>query len=208
MSHEYLIIFDLPGQIELFTHVPVLPNLVASFTRGSLSMNLCSAYLMEGTFLQDRPKFFSAALSCMSSMMCIELPSIQVLSKMDLVKGQIARKELKRFVHADADLLKEDQTQNLSFDTPGDPVEGPAATENLMGGASFKRLNEAVASLVEEYGLLNFLQLNVQDEESVGDVLSFIDNLIQFHEAQEPIDRDNETGDMDEDDPITLPDMN
>jgi hypothetical protein len=33
---------------------------------------------------------------------------------------------------------------------------------------------------------VSFLKLDAQDEDSVGAVLSFIDDAIQFHEAQEP----------------------
>jgi len=34
--------------------------------------------------------------------------------------------------------------------------------------------------------MVSFLKLDVQDEDSVGAVLSYIDDAIQFHEAQEP----------------------
>jgi len=57
VSEEYLIIIDMPGQIELYTHVPVVPQLVQHLARGSLNINLCAAYLLEATFTVDRPKF-------------------------------------------------------------------------------------------------------------------------------------------------------
>jgi hypothetical protein len=34
--------------------------------------------------------------------------------------------------------------------------------------------------------MVSFLKLDAQDEDSVGDILSYIDDAIQFHEAQEP----------------------
>ena len=55
-----------------------------------------------------------------------------------------------------------------------------------MKGASFDRLNRAVAQLIDDFSMVQFLQLNVQDEDSVGAVLSYIDDAIQYHEAQEP----------------------
>jgi hypothetical protein len=34
--------------------------------------------------------------------------------------------------------------------------------------------------------MVSFLQLDVQSEDSVGAILSYIDDAIQYHEAQEP----------------------
>ena len=69
----------------------------------------------------------------------------------------------------------------------------------MMGGASFQRLNRAVAQLIDDFSMVQFLQLDVQDEESVGGILSYIDDAIQYHEAQEPKEPNDELdeGDMD-----------
>jgi hypothetical protein len=40
--------------------------------------------------------------------------------------------------------------------------------------------------------MVSFLQLDVQEEDSVGSVLSYIDDAIQFHEAQEPKEPNDE----------------
>ena len=44
-NDEYLI-FDCPGQIELYTHIPVLPTIVRHL-QTSLNFNLCATYLLE-----------------------------------------------------------------------------------------------------------------------------------------------------------------
>lgn len=192
VSEEYLIIIDMPGQIELYTHVPVVPQLVGALGRGGVSMNLCAAYLLEATFVIDRAKFFAGALSAMSAMIMLELPHLNILSKMDLVRGTLPKRHVRRFLDPDAELLDDDPAERATFDTPGDPDAGPEEPSNLMGGASFKRLNRAVANLIDDYGMLSFLQLDAQDEDSTGDILSHIDDLIQFHEAQEPHEPNDE----------------
>jgi hypothetical protein len=185
VTDEYLIIFDMPGQIELYTHVPILPTLVKHLMRGSLNINMCAAYLLESTFVIDRPKFFAGTLSAMSAMLMLEMPHINILSKMDLVKGQVARKDLKRFIDPDVGLLDDDPSRTMEFEqTPGD--SDPMSTKNVMGGSSFKRLNRAVAQLIDDFSMVSFLQLDAQNEDSVGAVLSYIDDAIQYHEAQEP----------------------
>jgi len=184
VTDEYLIIFDLPGQIELYTHVPILPNLVKHLTRGSLNINLCAAYLLESTFIVDRAKFFAGTLSAMSAMLMLEVPHVNILSKMDLVKGTVAKKDLKRFIDPDVSLLDETPANGLTYaeEEPDDPKDA----QSLVSGTSFSKLNRAVARLIDDFSMVSFLKLDVQDEDSVGAVLSYIDDAIQYHEAQEP----------------------
>ncbi|CZR60877.1 related to Gop-2 protein [Phialocephala subalpina] len=188
LTEEYLIIIDMPGQIELYTHIPILPALVKYLTRtGSLDINLCAAYLLEATFVVDRAKFFAGTLSAMSAMIMLEVPHINILSKMDLVKGQIGKRELKRFLDPDTTLLDDDPTE---AEDDGSGATSDAGT--LMKGASFKRLNKAVAGLIDSFSMVSYLRLDVQDEDSVGAILSYIDDAIQFHEAQEPKEPNDE----------------
>ncbi|KAL9010278.1 MAG: hypothetical protein Q9173_004776 [Seirophora scorigena] len=189
LSEEYLIIIDLPGQIELYTHIPVVPTLVNHLTRfGSLNVSLCAAYLLESTFVIDRSKFFAGTLSAMSAMIMLEIPHVNILSKMDLVKGSVPKRQLKRFLDPDASLMEDNNNPNE--DLPGGA--DPANTESVMGGGSFKKLNRAVARLIDDFSMVSFLQLDVQDEDSVAGVLSHIDDAIQYHEAQEPREPNDE----------------
>ena len=40
--------------------------------------------------------------------------------------------------------------------------------------------------MIDDFSMVSYLKLDVQDEDSLGAVLSYIDDAIQFHEAQEP----------------------
>ncbi|GAM83511.1 hypothetical protein ANO11243_014990 [Dothideomycetidae sp. 11243] len=187
VTEEYLIIIDMPGQIELYTHVPILPSLVRTLTRGSLNMNLCAAYLLESTFVIDKAKFFAGTLSAMSAMLMLEVPHVNILSKMDLVKGIVAKKDLKRFIDPDISLLDEAPANGLVYaDEDDDEVSDPRASKNVMSGSSFQQLNRAVGKLIDDFSLVSFLKLDAQDEDSIGAILSYIDDAIQYHEAQEP----------------------
>lgn len=187
VTEEYLIIIDMPGQIELYTHVPIIPQLLRHLTRGSLNINMCAAYLLESSFIVDRSKFFSGTLSAMSAMIMMELPHINILSKMDQVKGQIARKELKRFIDPDTSLLQDVPESGLVYEFKDGVDNGePEDAQALMSGVSFAKLNRAVGQLIDDFSLVSFLKLDAQDEDSVASVLSYIDDSVQFHEAQEP----------------------
>ena len=186
LSEEYLIIFDLPGQIELYTHIPLLPELTRYLSRmGPLNISLCAAYLLEATFVVDKAKFFAGTLSAMSAMINLELPHINILSKMDLVRDQLGPKSVRRFTDPDANLLDDEDTGRATAAHTID-VSDPAQVDNIMTGGSFKQLNRAVARMIDDFSMVSFLQLDVNDEDSVGAILSYIDDAIQFHEAQEP----------------------
>jgi GPN-loop GTPase len=193
VTEEYLIIFDMPGQIELYTHIPILPALVKFLTRsGALDIRLAAAYLLEATFVVDRAKYFAGSLSAMSAMIMLEVPHLNILSKMDLVEGQVKKRELSRFLTPDTSLL-DDDPQVLSRRKAGLPTTeeedafvDPQSRDAVMRGASFRRLNKAVAGLLESFSMVSYLKLDASDEESVGAILSYIDDCIQYHEAQEP----------------------
>lgn len=213
LTEDYLIIIDMPGQIELYTHIPILPALVRFLSQpGALDIRLCAAYLLEATFVVDRAKFFSGTLSAMSAMILLEIPHLNILSKMDLVKGQVRKRDIKRFLTPDATLLDDDPAEqvrrNTLADTQGegnadeaeDESADPAERGAVMRGASFKRLNRAVANLIDSFSMVNYLKLDSSDEDSVGAILSFIDDCIQYHEAQEPKElKDEEFEDEPED---------
>ncbi|KAL4952628.1 GPN-loop GTPase [Aspergillus filifer] len=186
LSEEYLIIFDMPGQIELYTHVPLLPSLVQFLSRaGPLNINICAAYLLESTFVVDKAKFFAGTLSAMSAMLMLEMPHVNILTKMDQVRDMVSRRELKRFTRVDVQLLQDSNDANANADSE-DLSANPMSKESLMSGGSFDRLNRAVAQLIDDFSMVSFLQLEAGDEDSVSAVLSHIDDAIQYHEAQEP----------------------
>lgn len=65
-----------------------------------MNINLVSVYLLESQFMEDPAKYFSGVLSAMSCMVGLEVPTVNVMSKMDLVKkgttGAKRRKEVDR----------------------------------------------------------------------------------------------------------------
>ena len=80
---DYIII-DCPGQIELFTHVPVMKTIVDALR--SWDYAVCGLYLIDSHFMSDSGKFISGALMCLSAMLQLELPHLNILTKMDLIK--------------------------------------------------------------------------------------------------------------------------
>ncbi|RPD61946.1 hypothetical protein L226DRAFT_74449 [Lentinus tigrinus ALCF2SS1-7] len=186
---DYLI-FDCPGQIELYTHHPFLPTLVRHLQR--LGIRTCAVYLIESQFMEDKYKFFSGVLSAMSAMVNLEVPWINIMSKMDLVTTNVedkgsgrngirTRKDISRYLEVDPMLL----------------VSAPGSREERTERDSrFHTLNQAIVQLIEENPLVRFLALDLTNPDSIETVLSHIDFVMQYGEDEEP----KEPADLDEGD--------
>lgn len=186
---EYLI-FDCPGQIELYTHHPFLPTLVKQLSR--LGLRTCATYLVESQFMEDKYKFFSGVLSAMSAMVNLEVPWINVMSKMDLVtssandsgsgrNGVRTKKDIGRYLEPDPLLLAS---------APG------SREEKTERHSKFHALNRAIVQLIEDHPLVSFLPLDLTDPDSIEVVLSHLDYTMQYGEDEEP----KEPHDLDEGD--------
>ncbi|KAL7534501.1 hypothetical protein ACHAWF_004848 [Thalassiosira exigua] len=81
------LLFDLPGQIELTAHSNVISRIAQRLVR-ELDLRLVCVQLVDAAVcLTDVSKFIGAALVCTASMMRLELPCVNVLSKMDLLQS-------------------------------------------------------------------------------------------------------------------------
>lgn len=148
---------------------------------------ICATYLLESQFMDDKTKYFAGVLSAMSAMINLEVPHINLLSKMDLVeKGEIGseakkgrRREMGRYLDPDPMLLIEDV--------------------NSRTNPKFHTLNQALVQLIDDFSMVSFMPLDSTDEDSVGTILSHIDNAMQFGEDEEPKEP-KEPKDMDEGD--------
>jgi len=188
---DYLII-DCPGQIELYTHHPFLPTLVRNLQR--LGMRTSAVYVLDSQFMEDKYKFFSGVLSAMSAMVNLEVPWINVMSKMDLVlpnpevpggggrNGIRTRRNIARYLDPDPLLLAAPHGS-------GDEVNSV--------NPRFHALNQALVQLIEDHPLVTFLPLDLTDPNSIENVLSHIDYAMQYGEDEEPKEpRDLDDGDF------------
>ncbi len=93
LDQDY-ILFDCPGQLELYSHLPVMSKIVSCLMKTGFS--LCSVCLIDSTFLDDDMKFVSGVLMSLSFMVALGLPHLSVISKCDLLKDPETIKTLSR----------------------------------------------------------------------------------------------------------------
>lgn len=87
------LIFDCPGQIELYAHHSVMKDLFAIMSK-DWQVHCCSVQMVDSHHIADASKYIAVLLVCLSSMINLEMPMIHVLSKIDLVEqfGKLGKK--------------------------------------------------------------------------------------------------------------------
>ena len=158
-------LFDCPGQIELFSHVPIM-KLVLRHIINNCSVRICGVYLIDALFIDDASKFLSGTMCALSSMTSLELPHINVITKCDLIDTKEKEETLEKYLFPQKNLILSMLNKSMS--------------------ERYQNLNEAIASLIEEYSMVCFVSLNVNDEETVENVFQHCDHCIQYGEDLSP----------------------
>jgi len=144
--------------------------------------------------MEDRYKFFSGVLSAMSAMVNLEIPWINILSKMELVTGggesgdpASGRNGIRK---------KRDIARYLD----PDPMLLASGEESNTTNPRFHTLNQAIVQLIEDHPLVQFLPLDLTNTDSTETILSHIDHALQYGEDEEPKEpKDMDDGDFTED---------
>jgi len=116
--------------------------------------NAIGVYLIDATFATDAAKLLSGNLAALAAMMHLELPHLNVLTKCDTVGKEVWGRFLSP---SGVDLLAE-----LSASTP----------------PRFRSLNGAMARLLDDFSMVQFLPLDPSDEESLEIVLGSADRVL------------------------------
>ena len=79
-SRGVYLLLDLPGQAEVYTHGTSVATILQKLVK-TLDLRLCVVQLLDATYCLEAHKYVSATLLATTTMLRLELPTIQVLSK-------------------------------------------------------------------------------------------------------------------------------
>jgi GTPase SAR1 family protein len=175
----YMII-DCPGQIELYTNHTALKSFVNKLnslakretpTDGSdgsvgLDVRLVVVNIVDSHYTNDASKFISVALNCLNSMIHLEMPHISVLSKVDLIQK-----------YSKTDFGLDFYCDLLDLNYLVDKVN----EQNDPFLAKYKKLTAALAGVIEDYSLLSFIPLDVNNAKTVLRVLKSCDRANGYY---------------------------
>lgn len=153
---DHYMLIDFPGQVELYTNNTGVSNIVQALMK--FGLNLCAVHLVDSNYCTDPGKFISVVLTSLTSMLHVELPFIHILSKVDLIDKQGKL------------------TFNLDFYT--EVLDLKYLLDHLSDDPflkQFKKLNTCLVGLIEDYGLVAYIPLNIEDKENVNRVVKAVD---------------------------------
>ena len=159
LSDAYVLL-DMPGQVELYTHHGAVKSVLQTLQKRN--HRLTAVHLVDAHHCADPAKFISVLLVTLSTMVQLEMPQVNLLSKIDLVE---AYGELAFALDFYTDVIDPSRLLPFLQEREGD---SPFARRHA-------RLNAAIAELVDDFSLVSFGTLNIADKESVSRALKQID---------------------------------
>lgn len=155
LGDDAYILFDLPGQVELSTNHDSIKRVISKLVKNGF--RLAAVHLCDAHYITDAAKYVSVLLLSLRAMLHLELPHINVLSKIDLLKQ-----------YGDLEF-------NLDFYTE---VQDLSYLENSLSSSlpsKFSTLNMAMIDLVQDFSLVGFETLAVEDKNSMLNLTRAID---------------------------------
>ncbi|EXJ55524.1 hypothetical protein A1O7_08452 [Cladophialophora yegresii CBS 114405] len=158
LGDDYLLI-DCPGQVEIFTHHASLRRVLSRLE--GMGYRLVVVNLIDSYALTLPSLYISTLLLSLRMMLQLDLTHVNVLTKID---------NLNKYPPLAFNLDFYTEVQDLEFLLPYLRDESP-----LFRTGKFTALNEAIVRLVEEFGLVGFETLAVEDKKSMMQLLRTID---------------------------------
>ncbi|THY35015.1 putative ATP binding protein [Aureobasidium pullulans] len=171
------ILFDCPGQVELFTHHNTMPNLFHRLEK--IGFRLIVVHLLDSLTLSRPTLYISSLLLCLRSMLHLPFPLVNVLTKIDNLA--------KNSEPLPFNLDYYTEVQDLDYMLPHLEAEQNNTTvqnlEDRAGGqdipklpeSNFTALNEALIQLIGDFGLVAFETLAIEDKVSMTNLLHAVD---------------------------------
>jgi GTPase SAR1 family protein len=118
IKNSYLI-FDMPGQVELYTHHNSIKNIFGKLEK--IGYHLCAVHMVDSHYCSDPAKFISTLLLSLSTMMQIDVKSekslLNLKSAVDKANGYIYGSGEERSIQALLSCAVGSRTESERYDT-------------------------------------------------------------------------------------------
>ena len=217
-ANRFLII-DTPGQAELFSpgpHGAPLLSLLSSLAKEPPHISLASVLLLDSHLCTDGGKYLAGLLTALGSMLHLELPQVNVLSKIDNLRAyrnqgnargnkQDSALQFDIAHYASATGLRylvQDLTTGGGRGSGGSGAAAAAAAAasgasndggdgdnggekrqpplppTLTFASRYAKLTAGLCDVIEDFNLLSFTPLAIEDEECVRRVATLVDRAV------------------------------
>ncbi|MPC08970.1 GPN-loop GTPase 3 [Portunus trituberculatus] len=124
---------------------------------------VCAIFVLDAGYMVDAARFLSGSLTALATMVQLEVPHINILTKMDLL-NRAARQQLEMFLEPEIHELLASEHNVSRFNK------------------KYHKLTHALGKVLDDFSLVRYIPLNINDEESLTDVLIQTDFALQYGE--------------------------
>lgn len=167
------ILFDCPGQFELYTDNDAMTKIVHFLTK-IMRVQLVAVTLTDFLLCSSAHSYISAVLMSLSMMIHLELPHVNVLSKIDTLRR-----------------IAPEMAFNLEFYLRGGETNLEALVQKLFPNdtdlsslhprdSEYAKFIKAISNVSEEFSLVGFVPLAIEDKELAIHCLSVCDRANGF----------------------------
>lgn len=166
---ESYFVFDFPGQVELFTNHESVYNLIKALEK-QLNFRLVAVHLADSSHCKDASRFISLAMLTLQSMMRLECPQINIMSKFD------------KFETCDISIDSSDtRSQSLPLSFYADCQDlGLFVDRAVRINPKLLNLTRAISELINDFGLVSFIPVAIEDKECMAFLMQEIDKANGF----------------------------
>uniref|UniRef100_A0AC35TRZ8 GPN-loop GTPase 2 n=1 Tax=Rhabditophanes sp. KR3021 TaxID=114890 RepID=A0AC35TRZ8_9BILA len=158
-SLDHYLIFDMPGQLELYATHDDVRHIVKEME--SWGIRLCAVHLSDSLYATDPSKFVAVLCSALSIMINLEMPQVNVLSKVDLITEELPYAW---------DFFERLPDLNYLADLLDDI--GPLK--------KYGDMNKKLCSIIQDYDLVCFQSLDVNSREKMLKLIKHADKANGF----------------------------
>ena len=155
---DYFII-DTPGQVETYSIDTKLKEILEKI-KAKAKIEFTCVHLTDSQYCTDTSLFISAMLVALAATVNLEMPFINILSKMDLLNQ-----------YGELPFPLEFYTEEFE----PDKLYSAVSVDSSEFGKKYGALTKELCNLVNGYGLVAFTPLDVTDKQSMSNILQIVD---------------------------------
>ena len=152
LSAKNHLIFDLPGQIELYTHCSLVRDFTIYLAK-TFDINLFGIFLLDCQFIGDIGKFFGGAITAMCCMFSLELPHFNILTKIDLIR-HLPYSVLEKFLCPSSELFIKELEEIVN--------------------TKYKILTKSLLNLLTDFSMVHFIPLDLTRSDQLSNFLQLL----------------------------------
>lgn len=172
INAQYFYLIDTPGQTELFCLSNSFKNIIKKLTElKTFDLRLCCVNLIESNNLQDIPKYVFSLFGVLNSMIQLEMPQVNIISKIDLVKSLSGSKRpfpLSFYLNPDGESLASYLDELTSNQERSD--------------IRFTKLNKLISEFICDYNLVGFTFMDVSNRKHLNKISCLVDKAIGYYQ--------------------------